>query len=116
MRAVSASTLLQCSTAPGSPVLIDVRRQGARLASGQTIDSAIWRDPAQWLDWKDEVAALAGPLVFFCVHGHEISQGLTAALCAMGKDAAYLEGGFSQWLGAGMPVATIATAAPPDRD
>lgn len=111
MRAISVSALLSCSTAPNMPVLIDVRRQGAREASGQTLERATWRDPARWLEWKDEVAALPGPVVFFCVHGREISQGLTAALCAMGKDARYLEGGFSQWHGDGLPVAAIATGS-----
>jgi hypothetical protein len=73
------------------------------------IEKSIWRDPAHWLDWKDEVAALPGQVVFFCVHGHEVSQGLTAALCAMGKDARHLEGGFSEWQKAGQSVANIAS-------
>lgn len=51
--------------------------------------------------------------MFFCVHGHEVSQGITAALCAMGKDAKYLEGGFSEWQKAGLPVATIAKGSSP---
>lgn len=76
-----------------------------------TIANSIWRDPAQWLDWKDEVAALSGQVVFFCVHGHEISQGLTAALRAMGMDARYLEGGFSEWQKVGLPVAEIASVS-----
>jgi hypothetical protein len=88
---------------------MDVRRQGARQASGTTIEKSIWRDPELWLDWKDEVSALSGPVVFFCVHGHEVSQGLTAALCAMGKDAKYLQGGFSEWQMAGLSVANIAS-------
>jgi len=73
-----------------------------------TMDNAIWRDPALWLDWKDEVAALPSQVVFFCVHGHEVSQGVTAALRAMGKDAKYLEGGFSEWQKAALPVVSIA--------
>jgi rhodanese-related sulfurtransferase len=109
MRAISVAALSSCLMESNPPVLIDVRRQGARSASGMTIESAIWRDPAQWLDWKDELAALSGPLVFFCVHGHEISQGMTAALSAMGKDAKYLEGGFSEWQKVGLPVAAIAS-------
>jgi thiosulfate sulfurtransferase len=35
-----------------------------------------WRNPAHWLDWKDEF--LQTPrVVVYCAHGHEISQGLT---------------------------------------
>ena len=104
MRAVSVSTLSSALAQPNPPLLIDVRRQGARQASGLTLENALWRDPALWLDWKDEVAAMPGPLVFFCVHGHEISQGLSAALCAMGQDAQYLEGGFAAWQQSALPV------------
>ena len=108
MRAISVATLSGYPVDSRPILVIDVRRQGARASSGLTIKNSIWRDPALWLDWKDEVAALAGPVVFFCVHGHEISQGLTAALCAMGKDAKYLEGGFSEWKIADLPAVTIA--------
>jgi rhodanese-related sulfurtransferase len=111
MQAISVATLSSCLTESKQPVLIDVRRQGARKASGITVEYSIWRDPAQWLDWKDEVAAISGQMVFFCVHGHEVSQGITAALCAMGKDAKYLEGGFAEWQKANLPVATIANSS-----
>lgn len=107
MHAMSVATLNSQLTTRHPPVVIDVRRQGARQASGMTLENAIWRDPAQWLDWKDEIAAMAGQLVFFCVHGHEVSQAMTAALCAMGKDAKYLEGGFAAWQQAGLKVASI---------
>lgn len=107
MRAISVATLSSCLTGINQPVLIDVRREGARKASGMTVENSIWRDPALWLDWKDEVAAMSGEVVFFCVHGHEVSQGLTAALCAMGKDAKYFEGGFAEWQRFGLPVASI---------
>ena len=107
MQAMSVATLSNQLTAHHPPVLIDVRRQGARQASGMTLENAIWRDPAQWLDWKDDVAAMAGPLVFFCAHGHEIGQAMTAALCAMGKDAKYLEGGFAAWQEAGHKALSI---------
>ena len=108
MQAISVVDLSIGLTKSSTPVLIDVRRQAAIRASGQTIDGAIWRDPALWLDWKDEIAALPQSLVFFCVHGHEISQAMAAALTAMNKDARYLEGGFSQWQSAGLPLAVIA--------
>jgi len=52
MQAISVAALSSGLTQSNTPVLIDVRRQAARLASGQTIDGAIWRDPALWLDWK----------------------------------------------------------------
>jgi rhodanese-related sulfurtransferase len=109
MRSISVADLAKCVVQSNQPTLIDVRRQGALKASGLTIETSIWRDPAYWLDWKDEIAALPGPVVFFCVHGHEVSQGMTAALCAMGQEAKYLEGGFSEWQNAGQPTITQAT-------
>ena len=80
--------------------LLDVRRRKARLEDGTEILNAQWFDPAEWLDWKDVISS-AQPAVVYCAHGHEISQGLTAALCAMGVDARHLIGGISAWQGAG---------------
>lgn len=105
---ISVVSLLGFLTASEPLLLIDVRKQGARTASGVTIQNSIWRDPALWLDWKDEVAAMPGHLVFFCVHGKEISQGLTAALNAMGRPANYLQGGFAEWQTANLKVVPIA--------
>lgn len=110
MQAISVAALSSCLTESSQPVLIDVRRQGARQASGMNIEKSIWRDPALWLDWKDDVAAMSGNVVFYCVHGHEVSQGITATLCAMGKNAKYLEDGFTEWQKVGLPVATIANS------
>lgn len=112
MRSISVAELSSGLGQAHPPVLVDVRRSSARLASGLTLAQAIWRDPALWLDWKDELAAMPGPLVFFCVHGHEVSQAMTAALCAMGKDASYLEGGFAQWQKADQPVVPLADRPP----
>jgi thiosulfate sulfurtransferase len=109
MKSISVGTLFACLEEPRQPILIDVRRNAARQASGMTMAGAIWRDPAHWLDWKDEVAAMEGPIVFFCVHGHEVSQGLTAALCAMGADAKYLAGGFSEWQKVGQTMSVDTT-------
>ncbi len=108
MRAISVASLSDCLTQSNPPVMIDVRRQGARKASGMTVKDSSWRDPALWLDWKDEIAVTPGQVIFYCVHGQEVSQGISAALCAMGKDARYLEGGLSEWQKAGLPVAAIA--------
>ena len=83
--------------------LLDVRRAQARAADGSDIAGARWLDPALWLDWKDGVGNQR-PVVVYCAHGHEISQGLTAALRAMDVDARHLEGGISGWKAAGHAV------------
>jgi thiosulfate sulfurtransferase len=89
--------------------LLDVRRAGVRNEHGAEIPQAHWHDPAAWLDWKDSVAAEAQgkPIVVYCAKGHEIGQGLTAALKALGADARYLVGGMQGWLEEGHTVQKI---------
>ena len=87
--------------------LFDVRRAQARAADGVDIPAGRWLDPARWLDWKDEVPK-GRPVVVYCAHGHEISQGLTAALRAMGLDARHLDGGITAWKQAGRAVVPAA--------
>jgi len=84
--------------------LIDVRRAAKRRAEGDQIAGGQWLDPAQWLDWKDRFEHAPAPVVVYCAHGHEISQGLTAALRALGADARHLDGGIDAWRRAGLPV------------
>ncbi|HEX6017296.1 MAG TPA: rhodanese-like domain-containing protein, partial [Burkholderiaceae bacterium] len=87
--------------------LIDVRRAEKRCADGDEIAGTQWRDPARWLDWKDEISASL-PAVVYCAFGHEISQGLTAALRALGVDARHLEGGIAAWRAAALPLQEVA--------
>lgn len=87
--------------------LLDVRRAQKRRSEGDEIVGGRWLDPASWLDWKDEFAAAPQPVVLYCAHGHEISQGLAAALRAMGTDARNLAGGIEAWRGAGHAVARL---------
>lgn len=92
---------------PGTVVLLDVRREPARARL--EIPGSTWRNPAHWLDWKDEFLQTPRVLVYFA-HGYEISQGLTATLRAMGVNASSLIGGFSAWKEAGRPVQAVAAS------
>lgn len=89
--------------------LLDVRRGGVRAEHGAQIAGAHWHDPAAWLDWKDSIGTRR-PAVLVCAKGHEIGQGLTAALRALGVDARYLVGGMQGWLDEGRP--TMPLGAP----
>lgn len=91
--------------------LIDVRRASARAQDGTDIAGARWLDPARWLDWKDGVRA-DRPVVVYCAFGHEISQGLVAALRAMGVDARHLDGGIAAWKAAGHGTVPASQAEP----
>jgi thiosulfate sulfurtransferase len=90
--------------------LLDVRRAGKRAEEGDEIAGTRWLDPAGWLDWKDEVPK-DRPAVLYCAFGHEISQGLVAALRALGVDARHLDGGIEAWRRAGQAVQSIDSRA-----
>ena len=106
MRSISVSDLAQ-QLAQGKPLLLlDVRRAQALAASGVQIAQAQWKNPALWLDWKDGISHDL-PIVVVCAHGHEISQGLTATLQAMGADARHLEGGIAAWQAQGQAVTPV---------
>ena len=83
--------------------LLDVRRAEKRRIDADQIEGGAWLDPARWLDWKDTVSK-ERPAVVYCAHGHEISQAMTAALCALDVDARFLVGGIHAWRQAGLPV------------
>ena len=86
--------------------LLDVRRAGVRAEQGAQIAGAHWHDPAAWLDWKDGIGTQR-PAVLYCAKGHEIGQGLAAALRALGVDARYLVGGMQDWLAEGRPTVPL---------
>lgn len=103
MPSISVSDLAQ-QLKQGKPMrLLDVRRAQAVAASGVQIAGAHWKNPALWLDWKDDIPHDL-PVVLYCAHGHEISQGLSAALQAMGANACHLEGGIEAWQAQGQGV------------
>ena len=109
MKSITAAQLAAWQGSPQPLLLLDVRRTQARTSSGVQIAGAQWHDPALWLDWKDDISARQ-PVVVYCLHGHEISQGLSATLQAMGVDACHLEGGIAAWQAQAMPVVSIATS------
>jgi rhodanese-related sulfurtransferase len=75
------------------PLVIDVRKPSAFLAAGDMIRGALRRDPARLAEWRETLPGAAGAVVY-CVHGHEVSQGVAQAL-----GARYLEGGIEHWDG-----------------
>ncbi|MCB0020763.1 MAG: hypothetical protein KDE09_23375 [Anaerolineales bacterium] len=107
MNSMKATDLMSSLGGGQPPLVLDVRRAQARNRSGQQIPGALFRDPALWLDWKDDMAQRA-PVVLYCAHGQEISQALTTALRVMGADAVYLEGGFAAWEHMGGPIVPLA--------
>ncbi|HTV68604.1 MAG TPA: rhodanese-like domain-containing protein [Rhizobiaceae bacterium] len=101
-RSITAATL---SHSPDDYILVDVRKSAARLASNQTIRNALYRSHTDVIDWLHTVRGKS--VVVFCVHGHEVSQGVCSTLISHGIDAWYLEGGFDAWAGGGQPTIEI---------
>lgn len=92
-------------------LLLDVRRDIKRAAEADELSDSIWRNPAQWLDWKDHIPSGA-PVVVYCAYGHELSQALAVCLRALGHDARHLEGGIDEWRKAGLATQAIAGGQP----
>jgi len=60
------------------------------------IAGALRREPESVAQWATTLP-LAPEVVVYCVHGHEISQGVAKALASHGLRAGYLEGGIEHW-------------------
>jgi rhodanese-related sulfurtransferase len=93
MDAITPAALAQSLASDRPPLVIDVRRQERFLDSDRMIDGALHRDPARVMEWKKGLPTGAD-IVVYCVHGHEVSQGVAKAL-----GARYLEGGMEAWQG-----------------
>jgi rhodanese-related sulfurtransferase len=99
----------QLSSSLHHTVVIDVRKDPARLASMMTIPNASHRNPFAVESWWAE--CVGRRVVVFCVHGHEVSHAVAGFLADKGVDAPMLEGGFEAWREADLPVAAIGDAS-----
>jgi hypothetical protein len=93
MDAIAPAALAKSLSSVRPPLVIDVRRNERFFESDEMIDGALHRDPARVEAWKSTLPANA-EVVVYCVHGHEVSQGVAKAL-----GARYLEGGIEAWTG-----------------
>ncbi|NQU61438.1 MAG: sulfurtransferase [Rhodospirillales bacterium] len=80
--------------------ILDVRKKPAYDEDTVVIPGATWRDPGMFEEWGPKLAN-GGPVICYCVHGHEVSQGAAAALRDLGIEARYLEGGIEGWKATG---------------
>lgn len=87
----------------GQVQLIDVRRRPAFEASPGMVSGAVWRNPDDVARWMATIERNR-PVVVYCVHGHEVSQGCADFLENSGLDAFYLVGGFDTWAQEKRPV------------
>jgi len=99
---ISAADLYDRLGTASAPMVVDVRRPDDFASADELIVSAFHRDPDQVEQWRRELSS-QGLVVVHCVHGHQVSQGVAAALRAAGIDASYLQGGITDWIDNGFP-------------
>lgn len=87
---ISAEAVLSRS---GAVRLVDVRKLAAAEASGKMVAGAAYIDPFA-LRFEHSILQGSEPIVFYCVHGHEVSMFACAMARVAGCEAAYVEGGF----------------------
>ena len=85
-----------------APIVVDVRHPSAFASAGRLIIGAVYQAPDQVERWRSSLPP-GRPVVAYCEHGHDISQGAVAALRAAGFDAHWLAGGIAAWMDAGLP-------------
>ncbi len=85
------------------PVIVDVRRATDYAQASGVIPGSLSRDPGAVSLWS-KTLDLGRPIVAYCVHGHEVSQGVSSHLRECGLRASYLQGGIEAWLAAGHPI------------
>ena len=93
---VSPDDLYKRLGTANAPLLVDVRRHEVFDADEFLIIGASRRLPEQVSDWQKALPT-GRPVVAYCAHGHELSQGVAASLRRHGIAAAYLEGGIAAW-------------------
>jgi len=90
---ISPDALQKALRSSQPPLVLDVRKPPAFLAARDMIRGALRRDPGAVDTWRSALPR-GEDVVVYCVHGHEVSQGVAKAL-----GARYLEGGIEHWAG-----------------
>src|SRR5689334_8725606 len=99
---ISATDLYDGLGTASAPMVVDVRRPADFASADALIVSAFHLDPDQVEQWRGELPGREH-VVVHCVHGHQVSQNVAAALRAAGIDASYLQGGIADWIDNGFP-------------
>lgn len=99
---ITSSDLYARLGTAAAPVLLDVRRQETFAKDSDQIIGAFHRAPEDVERWLKELPS-SRPVIAYCVHGHEVSQGVTAKLRQAGINAVYLHGGITAWKERGLP-------------
>ncbi|MBM3570595.1 MAG: sulfurtransferase [Alphaproteobacteria bacterium] len=88
---------------PSGYTLVDVRRRARYDEAAGVLPGARYGDPERVADWAAGLPK-GKPVVVYCVHGYEISQGVAALLRGRGHEVRHLTGGYDDWVAAGRPI------------
>lgn len=99
---ISPEDLVAMTCAFPGPQILDVRRDSAFTAAETSLPGALRRDPEAVDAWSGDLEPHR-EVVTACVHGHQVSQGVAAALAAKGFRVRYLAGGIDGWTSLGFP-------------
>jgi rhodanese-related sulfurtransferase len=99
---ISADDLYQSLGSTAAPIVIDVRRAPAFEADERMIVGAIRCNPEEFAAWRHGRTD-SRPVVVYCVHGREVSQGVAETLRGLCVDARYLAGGIGTWVEQNLP-------------
>jgi rhodanese-related sulfurtransferase len=99
---VSPDDLYACLGTATAPLLVDVRRVQEFETDDRLIIGSVRRLPEDVSSWR-KALPIGRSVVAYCVHGHEVSQGVASALRNSGVQAAYLEGGIAAWKERNLP-------------
>ncbi len=110
--AISPHELCRLVGTSACPLIFDVRREEAYAEAADLLPTGKWRDHRLAEVWAEDVPP-GREVVVYCVHGHQVSQGVAAVLRSYGLPARYLEGGIEDYRKLGAPL--IAKAGLPNR-
>jgi rhodanese-related sulfurtransferase len=85
-----------------APIIVDVRRDADFSSADRLLADAFHCSPDNVEEWRTMLPS-GREVVTYCVHGHQVSQGVATALRLKGVQASFLEGGIADWTERGMP-------------
>ena len=87
----------------GAPILIDVRKDPDYAADPRLLPGALKRSFAEIESWGKALPH-GRPVVVYCAEGKSVGAAAAQWLRAQGHAARQVEGGFSAWRAAGLPL------------
>jgi rhodanese-related sulfurtransferase len=94
-----------------APIIVDVRRDADFSGADRLVADAFHCSPDNVEEWRTKLPG-GREVVTYCVHGHQVSQGVATALRLMGVEANFLEGGIADWTERGLPTRRNIGATP----